>query len=162
MCSRPLKLAPSPTRSLLPSQFYLDHSHCPVLAPATLAALPSTRAIPDRDVFYVAFPKSSIRPLGFPLMSRSARGGLSDLGIAAQLFDQLKAGSDAPLALTVFASGASHSESIRERAAATTTMTESMHRKRLTIDKRAGARNGPILTRCCAREHVKRPIFVAL
>jgi hypothetical protein len=26
----------------------------------------------------------------------------------------------------------------------------------------AGARNGPILTRCCAREHVKRPIFVAL
>jgi hypothetical protein len=35
-----------------------------MLAPATLAALPSTRAIPDRDVFYVAFPKSSIRPLG--------------------------------------------------------------------------------------------------
>src|SRR6267378_1589076 len=26
----------------------LDHSHCPVLAPATLAALPSTRTIPDR------------------------------------------------------------------------------------------------------------------
>jgi hypothetical protein len=41
---------------LLPSQFYLDHSHCLVLAPATLAALPSTRAIPDRDVFYVAHP----------------------------------------------------------------------------------------------------------
>jgi len=32
-----------------------------VLAPATLAALPSTRAIPDRDVFYVADPVSSIR-----------------------------------------------------------------------------------------------------
>ena len=31
-----------------------------MLVPATLAALPSTRAIPDRDVFYVAFPKSSI------------------------------------------------------------------------------------------------------
>jgi hypothetical protein len=31
-----------------------------VLAPATLAALPSTRAIPDRDVFYVAEPISSI------------------------------------------------------------------------------------------------------
>jgi hypothetical protein len=30
--------------SLLPRQLYLDHSHCPVLAPATLAALPSTRA----------------------------------------------------------------------------------------------------------------------
>jgi hypothetical protein len=26
----------------------------------------------------------------------------------------------------------------------------------------AGARNGLILTRCCAREHVKRPIFLAL
>jgi len=36
------------------SRFCLDHSHCPVLAPATLAALPSTRAIPDRAVFYVA------------------------------------------------------------------------------------------------------------
>jgi hypothetical protein len=40
---------------------YLDHSHCPVLAPATVAALPSTRAIPDRDVFYVADPVSSIQ-----------------------------------------------------------------------------------------------------
>jgi hypothetical protein len=56
-----LTLAPSPTRALLPSQFYLDHSHCLVLAPATLAALPSTRAIPDRDVFYVAHPIRSIR-----------------------------------------------------------------------------------------------------
>src|ERR1700730_15193900 len=26
----------------------------------------------------------------------------------------------------------------------------------------ACARNGPILTRCCARKHVKRPIFLAL
>ena len=40
-----LKLAQLPLRSLLPSQLYLDHSHCLVLAPATLAALPSTRAI---------------------------------------------------------------------------------------------------------------------
>ena len=31
-----------------------------MLAPATLAALPSTRAIPDRDVFYVARPARSI------------------------------------------------------------------------------------------------------
>jgi hypothetical protein len=55
-----------------PSQFCLDHSHCPVLAPATLAALPSTRAIETRSLpsslaathrgfaFYVAFPKRSI------------------------------------------------------------------------------------------------------
>src|SRR5437016_1910746 len=33
------------TRSY-PRHFYVDHSHCLVLAPATLAALPSTRAIP--------------------------------------------------------------------------------------------------------------------
>src|SRR2546421_3149867 len=46
--------------SLLPSSLCLDHSHCLVLAPATLAALPSTRAIPDRDVFYVARPTRSI------------------------------------------------------------------------------------------------------
>jgi hypothetical protein len=36
-----------------------------VLAPATLAALPSTRAIPDRDVFYVASPIRSILPSYF-------------------------------------------------------------------------------------------------
>src|SRR5205814_5569024 len=42
---RMLKLAQLPLRSLLPSQLYLDHSHCLVLAPATLAALPSIRAI---------------------------------------------------------------------------------------------------------------------
>src|SRR5437867_4155132 len=57
----PLKLAQSHYRSLLPWRLYVDHSHCPVLAPATLAALPSTRAIPDRDVFYVAHPIRSIR-----------------------------------------------------------------------------------------------------
>src|SRR5438477_9662278 len=50
-----------------PPRLCLDHSHCPVLAPATLAALPSTCAIPDRDVFYVAFPKSSIRPVDLPV-----------------------------------------------------------------------------------------------
>jgi hypothetical protein len=65
--------------ALLPSQLYLDHSHCLVLAPATLAALPSTRAIETCSLptslaathrgfaFYVAFPKSSIRPLGLPI-----------------------------------------------------------------------------------------------
>ena len=59
-------------RSLLRSSLYLDHSHCLVLAPATLAALPSTRAIETRSLptslaathrgfaFYVASPKSSI------------------------------------------------------------------------------------------------------
>jgi hypothetical protein len=34
-----------------------------VLAPATLAALQSIRALPDRDVFYVADPISSIPDL---------------------------------------------------------------------------------------------------
>src|SRR5882724_10585093 len=55
-----LKLDRPPACSLLPSSLCLDHSHCLVLAPATLAALPSTRAIPDRDVFYVARPARSI------------------------------------------------------------------------------------------------------
>jgi hypothetical protein len=51
---------PAAPFSLLPLSLYLDHSHCLVLAPANPAALPSTRAIPDRDVFYVAQPKGSI------------------------------------------------------------------------------------------------------
>src|SRR5206468_5965903 len=65
----PLKLALSPHSLAVTSQLYLDHSHCPVLAPATLAALPSTCAIPDRDVFYVAFPKRSIPSLATCSMS---------------------------------------------------------------------------------------------
>ena len=51
-----------------PRSFYVDHSHCLVLAPATLAALPSTRAIPDRDVFYVAHP---VAPFTFGLKASS-------------------------------------------------------------------------------------------
>jgi len=39
-----------------------------VLAPATLAALPSTRAIPARDVFYVADPISSIETRSLPAL----------------------------------------------------------------------------------------------
>jgi hypothetical protein len=39
----------------------------PVLAPATLAALRPTRAIPNRDVFYVASPSRSILPSDFSL-----------------------------------------------------------------------------------------------
>jgi len=50
---------PTLTRSY-PRRFTLITRTARVLAPATLAALPSTRAIPDRDVFYVADPISSI------------------------------------------------------------------------------------------------------
>ena len=76
-----LKLVPSPTRSLLASQLYLDHSHCLVLAPPILAALPSTRAIETRLLpsslaatqrgfaFYVASPKRSIPSLATCSMS---------------------------------------------------------------------------------------------
>ena len=39
--------------------FCVDHSHCLMLAPATLAALPSTRAIPNRDVFCLTAPIGS-------------------------------------------------------------------------------------------------------
>jgi len=42
-----------------------------VLAPATLAALQSTRAIPDRGVFYVADPISSIETRSLPTLTRS-------------------------------------------------------------------------------------------
>ena len=69
------------TRSFLPPQLYLDHSHCLVLAPATLAALPSIRAIETRLLpsslaathrgfaFYVASPKSSIPSIATCSMS---------------------------------------------------------------------------------------------
>jgi hypothetical protein len=72
---------PAAPFSLLPLSLYLDHSHCLVLAPATLAALPSTRAIETRLLpsslaathrgfaFYVAFPKRSIRSLATCSMS---------------------------------------------------------------------------------------------
>ena len=64
----PIYVARAPAAPFSPLPWLcLDHSHCPVLVPATLAALPSTRAIPIRDVFYVAFPKSSIRPVGLPV-----------------------------------------------------------------------------------------------
>src|SRR5437667_5132939 len=75
MCSRafrplgsPIYVArvPAAPFSLLPSSIYLDHSHCLVLAPATLAALPSTRAIPGRDVFYVVHPIRSIETRVLP------------------------------------------------------------------------------------------------
>ena len=51
-----LKLGRCPRFLAATLRLYLDHSHCLVLAPATLAALPSTRAIPDRDVFYLGNP----------------------------------------------------------------------------------------------------------
>ena len=50
-----LKLAPCLTRSLLPSQFYVDRSHCQRPHASYLVALPSTRAISQTRVFYVAF-----------------------------------------------------------------------------------------------------------
>src|SRR5437899_11894316 len=52
-----------------PPRLCLDHSHGPKLAPATIAALSSTHAIPNRDVFYVAFPKRSIPSLATCSMS---------------------------------------------------------------------------------------------
>jgi hypothetical protein len=58
-----LKLRRCPHSVGATSQLYVDHSHCLVLAPATLAVLPSTRAIPDRDVFYVAHPIRSIQAM---------------------------------------------------------------------------------------------------
>ena len=56
----PLKLALPTLARCYPGDFTLITRTARVLAPATLAALPSTRAIPDRDVFYVAPPGRSI------------------------------------------------------------------------------------------------------
>jgi hypothetical protein len=84
-----LKLASSPTRSLLPSQFYLDHSHCPVFAPATLAALQCTRAIPVRDVFYVADPVSSIETRSRPRLLAATRHGFTLITRTASCSRQL-------------------------------------------------------------------------
>jgi hypothetical protein len=58
----PLKLVRCPLARSYPRHFTLITRTAPVLAPATLAELPSTRAIPDRDVFYVACPARSIQP----------------------------------------------------------------------------------------------------
>ena len=56
-----LKLARCPHSLSRRGDLYLDHSHCPVLAPATLAALPSTRATPDRGVFYACHDVASAK-----------------------------------------------------------------------------------------------------
>jgi hypothetical protein len=83
-----LKLARCPTCSSLPSRLYLDHSHCPVLVPATLAALPSTRAMETRSLpsslaathrgfaFYVAFPKRSVPSIAMCSMSMIPSGSI--------------------------------------------------------------------------------------
>jgi len=51
----------APFTHCFPRNFTLITRTARVLAPATLAALPSTGAIPDRDVFYVAHPIHYIR-----------------------------------------------------------------------------------------------------
>ena len=108
MCShpfRPLGLpiyvarVPAAPFSLLSLSLYVDHSHGPVLAPATLAALPSIRAIETRSLpsslaathrgfaFYVASPKSSIPLIAACSMSRIPFAPFTEisaeLGVAA-------------------------------------------------------------------------------
>src|SRR5438876_6183283 len=75
-----LKLAHSPTCSSLPTRLYLDHSHGPVLAPATqltrrypprlclLCRFSQTLHSLNRDVFYVADPISSIETRSLPAL----------------------------------------------------------------------------------------------
>ena len=64
-------------RSLTCSSLYVDHSHGPRACASYLAALPSTRAIPDRDVFYVAEPLSSILDaIGIHMYSLKVAGGI--------------------------------------------------------------------------------------
>ena len=74
-----------------PRHFTLITRTAPVLAPATLAALPSTRAIPVRDVFYVARPAplhssfftSSFSLLTFPIVPGNKKAAEAFLRAAA-------------------------------------------------------------------------------
>ena len=63
-----------------------------MLAPATLAALPSTRAIPDRDVFYVADPcqlhSSITRPASLVTLTVSATPAVK-FGCPCQTLDDV-------------------------------------------------------------------------
>src|SRR5207249_9850290 len=106
MCSRPFRplgfahlCRSRPRGSVHSLLLYVDHSHCPVLAPATLAAFPSTRAIETRSLpsslaathrgfaFYVASPKSSIPLIAACSMSRIPFAPFTEisaeLGVAA-------------------------------------------------------------------------------
>src|SRR4029450_95271 len=151
MCSGPLRplgfTHPCRSRprgsvhSLLPSQLYLDHSHCPVLVPATLAALPSTRVTPDRDVFYVADPSAPLY-LGSSRCARPLPRGVT--GHVAQPVRSIEIRSSPNSLIATLA-----------------TLPSTSLIPSAPLDE-ASARNGPILARCCAREHVKRAIFVAL
>jgi len=51
----------APFTHRFPRNFYVDRSHCPRPHASYLAALPSTRAISQTPVFYVAHPIRSIR-----------------------------------------------------------------------------------------------------
>src|SRR6266404_8771625 len=50
VCPSMLLASPRLHSRSYPRHFYVDHSHCIVLAPATLAGLPSTRAIETRSL----------------------------------------------------------------------------------------------------------------
>jgi hypothetical protein len=67
-----LKLARFPSRSPL---LYVDRSHSPSAHASYLAALPSTRAVSQTRVFYVADPLSSVRAKRFGVRSCCAACG---------------------------------------------------------------------------------------
>src|SRR5438105_4834629 len=80
-----LKLAHFPTCSSLPSRFCLDHSHCPVLAPATLAALPSTPRFPIATCSMSLLPSAPFCRLHFaqPAFAQGYGGPRSNRKFAA-------------------------------------------------------------------------------
>ncbi len=50
-----------------PPRLCLDHSHCPVLVPATLAAFPSTRRLPSATCSMSLSPNAPLKLARFPL-----------------------------------------------------------------------------------------------
>ena len=90
MCARPLRplglpiyvaRVPAAPFSLLPSSLYLDHSHCPRACASYLAALPSTRAIPDRFWSYLLLFSFSL--LTFPIVPGNKKAAEAFLRAAA-------------------------------------------------------------------------------
>jgi hypothetical protein len=113
--------APARLKLAVSLAVHVDHWHCLVLAPATLAALPSTRAISHTRVFYIAFPISSIRPLGLPIYVARVRAAPLKLArvpacspLPVTALSSMSLIPSAPFASRLFDNGCAKSETLKE------------------------------------------------